>query len=377
MKIFVAGTRGIPDIPGGVEKHCQELYPRVVEKGHEVLLCTRSPYVKKRNDIYKGVKLLYIFCPRIKSLEAIFHTFACLIAAIQYQPDILHIHGIGPALMVPLARLMGFKVVMTHHGPDYDRQKWGRFAKWVLKLGEYWGARLANEVIVISKVIKTIIHDRCNRSSHLIYNGVPQPKNSISKDYLDQIGVSLRNYILAVARFVPEKGLHDLIHAFNGLEGPLKMVIAGDADHETEYSQNIKNIAKENNQIVLTGYITGEPLNQLFSHARLFLLPSYHEGLPISLLEALSYGLPSLVSDIPANKEVGLDSKYYFSCGNVDDLKAKLNTLLENDFDSKGQRKFQEMVAEKYNWDKIAKQTIDIYRKALKGKAEKRLSVNG
>lgn len=372
MKIFLTGTRGIPDIPGGIEKHCQELYPRVAKLGHEVLLCTRSPYVLKKGDVYNGVRLKHIICPKIKSLEAIFHTFTCLITALKYSPDILHIHGIGPALLVPIAKLMGFKVVMTHHGPDYDRQKWGKIAKWVLKTGEYIGGRFSNEVIVISDVIQKIVNERCNRSSQMICNGVPIPKKCDSNGYLDHVGVSPGKYILAVARFVPEKGLHDLIQAFCGLERSFKLVIAGDADHDTEYSRGLKTMAGRNDRIVMTGYVTGEYLNQLYSNARLFVLPSYHEGLPISLLEAMSYGVTPLVSDIPANKEVCLDPKCYFSCGDVENLKTKMNSLLAHNIDPEEQTKYQEMVAEKYNWDKIAKQTIEVYESLVKKKNSER-----
>ena len=368
MKIFVTGTRGIPDIPGGVETHCQELYSRIVKKGHEVVISRRSSYIDKPLDEYCDIKLIDCFAPKKKNLEAIVHTFLTLLKARQYKPDILHIHAIGPSLLTPLARLMGFKVVITNHGPDYNRQKWGKSAKAFLRFGELLGCLFSNEVIVISEVIKDIIRKRCHKEGNLIYNGVTLPVKSKNTDFLSKIGVSPGKYILAASRFVPEKGFHDLINAFKGIDLDMKLVIAGDADHETDYSRELKALARTDPLIVLTGYVTGEPLNQLFSHARLFVLPSYHEGLPISLLEALSYGLPPLVSDIPANKEVGLDSKYYFSCGDVGDLKAKLNELLENDSDSKEQTKFQEMVAEKYNWGIIAKQTVDVYKNALKGK---------
>ncbi|MDP3030027.1 MAG: glycosyltransferase [Deltaproteobacteria bacterium] len=175
-----------------------------------------------------------------------------------------------------------------------------------------------------------------------------------------------KEYVLAVARFVPEKGLHDLIEAFSSLNTPYNLVIAGDADHETDYSKNLRRMASEDPRIILTGYITGEPLKQVYSHARLFVLPSYHEGLPIVLLEAMSYGLPVVVSDIPANKEVGLPDDRYFRCGDVMDLKEKLSLLLEKDLSITEQGKIREQIKEKYNWDNIADQTIDVYRKALR-----------
>ena len=365
MKIFVTGTRGIPDIPGGVEHHCQGLYPKIVKKGHEVFLCTRSSYLTTKIDEWQGVKLINCFAPRMKSLEAIVHTFIALLKARWYSPDLVHIHAIGPSILTPLARLLGLKVIVTSQGPDYDRQKWGKLAKFVLRVGEKMAGYYANEVIVVSSVIAEIMRERCHRESNLIYNGVNLPQKSKESDFITKIGTEPGKYILAVARFVPEKGLHDLINAFKALEGDYKLVIAGDADHETDYSRNLRRMASEDDRIILTGYITGEPLNQVYSHARLFVLPSYHEGLPISLLEALSYGLAVLVSDIPANKEVDLSSERYFKCGNVIDLQRKMETLLDKDLTEIQKRDLRLRIEEKYNWLTIAEQTIEVYKKAL------------
>ena len=365
MKIFVTCTRGIPDIPGGVEKHCQELFPRIAARGHDVFLFTRSCYVTQKRNEWRGIRLINCFAPRRKSFEAIVHTFIALLKACWHSPDVVHINAIGPSLLTPFARLMGLRVVVTNHGPDYDRQKWGRVAKFVLRLGERMGGLYANEVIVISSVIANIIRERCHRESNLIYNGVNLPEKSKGAAFLSGIGTEPGKYILAVARFVPEMGLHDLIEAFKALEGDYKLVIAGDADHETDYSRNLRQMAAEDARIILTGYITGEPLNQVYSHAHLFVLPSYHEGLPIALLEAMSYGLPVLVSDIPANKEVDLSSKRYFKCGDVTDLRKRMEVLLDKDLTEIEKRALRLQIAEKCNWLKIAEQTIEVYKKAL------------
>ena len=346
MKIFVTGTRGIPGIPGGVEKHCEELFQRIVDRGHDVFLCTRSCYVTQNINEWRGIRLLNCFAPRIKSLEAIVHTFISLLKARWYCPDVVHIHAIGPSLLTPLAKVMGLKVVVTNHGPDYDRQKWGRVAKFMLRLGEKMGGLFANEVIVISSVIGDIIRERCHRESNLIYNGVTIPQKSRDSDFLTQIGAEPGRYILATARFVPEKGLHDLIKAFKLLESDYKLVIAGDADHETQYSRNLRKMAADDDRIILTGYITGEPLNQVYSHARLFVLPSYHEGLPIALLEAMSYGIPVLVSDIPANKEVALPAERYFKCGDVTDLQEKMEVLLEKELSGEERKEIRNQIEE-------------------------------
>lgn len=363
MKIVVLGTRGIPDIPGGVETHCQALYPRLVERGCEVILVTRKPYVTNPEiGNYKGIQLKHLFAPKIKSFEAIVHTFLGVCYARWKSADVVHIHAVGPALLIPFARLLGLKVVMTNHGPDYDRQKWGKLPSFMLRLGEKAGGKTANEIIVISEVIRQIIRQRCGKSSHLIYNGVQIPRIATSTSYIDELNVKRGQYILAVARFVPEKGLHDLVEAFDKMQSDYHLVIAGDSDHEDEYSSHLKATCRNNPKIVLTGYITGEDLHQIYSHARIFVLPSYHEGLPISLLEALSYGLLPLVSDIPANREVGLDSQYYFHCGDTGDLTDKLSSLLKSGFDEERQERLRAFVREKYNWDVIADQTNDVYR---------------
>lgn len=365
MRVFVIGTRGIPDIPGGVEKHCQELFPRIAAKGQEVYLARRSSYVNQELKEWHGVKLVDCYSPRRKAFEAITHTLIALLVARRYHPDVVHIHAIGPSLLAPLARLMGHKVVITNHGPDYDRQKWGRPAKLILRLSEKLGGMSANEVIVISEVIADIVRRRCHRESNLICNGVPSPTIINNDEYLRSLSVESGRYILAVARLVPEKGLHDLLGAFEQLETRYKLVIAGDADHESEYGRKLKSRAASNPAVVMTGYVTGDPLNQLYTHAGLFVLPSYHEGLPIVLLEALSYGLPVLVSDIPANIEVDLPKERYFKCGDTESLKVKLNQLVGKAWSEDEQQYIRDILTTRYNWDTIAEQTIAVYRKAL------------
>ena len=365
MKISVIGTRGIPDIQGGVETHCQELFPRLVKLGYEVTLFRRSGYTGNQKDIsiFRGVRLIDLYSPRIKSLEAIVHTFLAVLYSGLKRPDILHIHAIGPSVLTPLAKLLGLKVVVTNHGSDYDRQKWGPFAKKVLKLGERWGSVYADKVIVISKTIAGNINKTYRRTDTvLIYNGVTIPVKSINTDYIASLKLERGKYILGIGRFVVEKGFHDLIEAYKHFEmKDYKLVLAGDADHETEYSKNLKDLALKNN-VILTGFIKGENLNQIYSNARLFILPSYHEGLPISLLEAMSYNLDVLASDIPANKELDLEKDDYFSVGNIRELTNKITRKLETNKD----RDFSGLLKTKYNWDTIAEQTSKVYFDVIK-----------
>lgn len=359
LRIVVTGTRGIPDIQGGVETHCEELYPRLAAMGNDVTVIRRTPYVTddNRRDSYRGVKLLDVYAPRRKSIEAIVHTFLAVLAARRMNPDVLHIHAIGPSIMVPMARMLGIKVVTTNHGPDYDRQKWGRMAKTVLRLGERCGARFSNAVIVISDVICNILADKYGRlDTHLIFNGVNSPEITTEHDYTDSLGLVPGRYIVALGRFVKEKGFHDLIAAFakSAPEG-WRLAIAGDADHPDAYSTELKRRAAKAG-VVLTGFIRGRRLNQLMSHAGLYAMPSYHEGLPIALLEALSYGLDSIVSDIPANRLPVLTPDDFFPTGDVDALATKIT---EKTSTVTGRRTYD---LSAYDWDTIARQTLDVYR---------------
>lgn len=361
MKIVVTGTRGIPDIQGGVETHCQELFPRIAAMGHDVTIIRRSCYIEPNNriDSYKGVKLKDVYAPRKKSLEAIIHTFLAVIAARRMRPDVLHIHAIGPSLMVPFARLLGMKVVVTHHGPDYDRGKWGRMAKFVLKTGERMAARFANKIIVISQVIANLLAEKYERTdTELIFNGVPEVTLNDASDYLEQKGINKGKYVLAVGRFVPEKNFHQLIEAFDqsGMkEQGYQLVIAGDSDHEDSYSRKLKQQAA-NAGAILTGFIKGAPLEQLLSHAALFVLPSSHEGLPISLLEAMSYGRDVLVSNIPANRLPELKESDMFPVGNIAAMAGAIKEKLTHPCPTP--RPYD---LNNYNWDTIAHQTIALY----------------
>jgi glycosyltransferase involved in cell wall biosynthesis len=357
MKIVVTGTRGIPNILGGVETHCEELFPRIVEKGWDISIIRRKSYTNDTLSEYRGVKLIDLTVPRKKSFEAIIHTIKSVwYARYKLHADIIHIHAIGPALVTPLARLLGLKVVFTHHGPDYEREKWGRAAKMMLKFGERMGCMFANEVIVISDVINQTIKQKYNRhNAHLIYNGVSMPHFVQSTGYLNELGIQSKKYLFAMGRFVPEKNFHHLINAFTTLaSNDYKLVLAGDSDFEDNYSKELKTLARKTG-VILTGFVKGEKLQTLLTHAKLFVLSSSHEGLPISLLEAMSYRLPVLASNIPANIEIGLPAECYFQVGNEQELAERLNKAIN----APVQPVNYDMG--KYDWNYIAEQVIKVY----------------
>ena len=367
MKVVVIGTRGIPGIMGGVETHCEELLPRLVKLGYDITVIRRKNYVREEKPLneWKGVKIIDIATPKFKNFEAIIHTFRAINKAKELGADIVHIHTIGPNLLAPYARLLGLRVVMTHHGPDYNRDKWGKVAKTMLKLGEILGCKYANQVIVISDVIKTLIEKKCGGKENvtLIYNGVTQPEKCSYPEYFSKLGIEKGKYILGMCRFVPEKNLHHLVDAFILLKNTkripegVKLVLAGDADFEDEYSTFLKKKAKENN-VVLTGFVKGKEHHSLLTHASCYCLPSSHEGLPIALLEAMSYNIPVVVSDIPANLEIGLDQKHYFPCGNIEKLADKIEQMSALTY-----KTYYDL--QRFDWDFIAKQTGSVYDKVF------------
>lgn len=367
MKIAVIGTRGFPGVQGGVETHCERLYTRLAQAGCDITVFTRVPYVDPSIHNYKGVSLVPVSSPRRKHLEAIVHSFKSLWLARKLKPDILHVHAIGPALLAPLGRLLGMKVVVTHHGPDYKREKWGYIAKEFLKLSEKAGVRFANEVIAISKNIADDIKTKYNRIVRIIPNGIDIPQPVKTNNFLNKLGIEKGRYILAVGRFVPEKGFGDLIDAFSSVKelNGWKLVIVGSADHRDKYSSNIIRRASTNSDIILTGLLKGEPLEELYTHAGLFVLPSYYEGLPIVLLEAMSYGLSCLVSDMPANKIGEIDNSRFFTPGDVETLSKMITKFMGKPLEEDDKRRQISIMHERYSWAWIAEETLKVYKSLM------------
>ena len=332
---------------GGIETHCQELYPRLASKGAEITIIGRKGYTKKDEPYeYRGVKVVPIASPHTAGLEAFVHTFRSILKVRKLRPDIVHLHAIGPAFVAPIFRMLGIKVVYTHHGQDYNRAKWGVIAKFALRLSERIGTRFSNRIIVISKYLENWLQTKYGcRKTAFIRNGVNIPErleDSVSKKWLEKHGLYGKRYIFALGRFVEEKGFHDLIKAYkkSGLEG-MPLVIAGKADQESSYSRKLYKMAGDAG-VVLPGYIYGEELQAVFENASLFVIPSYHEGLPIALLEALSYNLNVIASDIPANTEVPLPEESFFKTGDVDALAERLR-LFAN---TAGTRNYRNIVEE-------------------------------
>lgn len=361
--VMALGLRGFPRVQGGVETHAQHLYTQLAKQGCRVEVIARSPYLPR--DVgaeWQGIILRRLWSPRIKGLEALVHTFIGVLYAALRRPDVLHIHAIGPALLAPLARLCGLRVVVTHHGADYERQKWGRVSRWVLRAGERLGMRYAHQRIVISQGIRNSVRAQHACDAALIHNGVDLPELPATYAALNKFDVTPGRYVLMVSRLVPEKRHLDLIHAFAAANLPdWKLVLVGAADHPDEYTRYVLARAAATPNVVCTGFQTGVALHELYAHAGVFVLPSSHEGLPIALLEALSFGVPALASAIPANLEVGLDRHRYFPLGDTDALAALLRHAAVTPLSAAQRAAQRAWVKEKYDWETIAQRTYQTY----------------
>lgn len=366
LSVMWMGLRGFPQVQGGVEVHAENICPLLAELGCDVHVITRSPYQPKDvGDSWKGVRFHNLWSPRSKTLETILHSLvAVLYAGLINRPDILHIQSMGPAFWTPLARLLGLKVVMTTHGIDYERDSWGRLAKFVLQAGEFFGMRYSNASIVISKRIQQHNLDKHYANSALIPNGVTLPELPSSTDSLQPFGLVAGHYILLVSRLVAEKRHLDLIEAFRlaNLPEEWKLVIVGASDHPNAYTRSVLDAIEKTPNVLCTGFQSGLALRELFAHAHLFVLPSSHEGMPIALLEALSYGLPVIASDISANVEIELPEEHYFPMGDVSALSAKIRDFAVRPLTAEERETRRVWVAQRYDWRDIAQRTLAIYQ---------------
>ena len=366
--VMVVGTRGFPGIQGGVETHCQELYPRLAREGCNVVVFRRTPFLGQDvSRSYHGVSFRDLWCPRSKYLEAIFHTTLGVLQAALEGPDLVHIHAVGPALCTPLARLLGLRVVVTSQGADYRRPKWGWLARRVMKLGEKWAARYAHRLIVVGEHIRRRMKKEYGAEATVIPNGVKIPHRPIGDDLVKQWGLEPGKYVFALGRFEEEKGFDHLLDAFAGLDVDWNLALAGDAQHASDFSRTLKSRARRSDRIVYTGVVKGKALDQLFDNCGLFVLPSHHEGLPLVLLEALSYGCSVLVSDIPACRMIPLPEKRYCPDGDVPRWRKKMEYWIRHGIDEGEKRSNLRMLEETFNWNIIAERTMELYREAMGG----------
>lgn len=374
MKIAVIGHKRIPSREGGIEIVVGELSSRMAAKGNDVVVYNRkSEHIAGRNfdfntnqNEWKGVKIKWVPTPNSAKLNAIVYSALATARAVFSKYDIIHFHAEGPSAMVPLAKLFGKKCVVTIHGLDWKRSKWGGFATRFLKYGEKTAAKYADRIIVLSRNVQKYFKETYGRDTVYIPNGIEKPSVIQASIIKEKYGLTKNGYILFLGRIVPEKGIHYLIEAYNLLDTEIPLVIAGGASHTDEYESEIHSMAKNNERIIFTGFVQGKELEELYSNAYIYCLPSDLEGMPISLLEAMSYNNCCLTSDIEECTEVCLDKALSFKKGNINDLADKLNLLLSNSslVDSYKQAA-GEYVCDKFNWDRVCEATLDLYKEVI------------
>jgi glycosyltransferase involved in cell wall biosynthesis len=373
LKVIALGLRGMPNVPGGVEVHASELYPRLQALGAKVTVLGRSPYRPADcPDQWCGVNIRWISSPKVQGVEALVHTFLGVLYAAVRRPDVLHIHAVGPWLCVPLAKLLGLKVVVTHHGQDYLREKWNAPARALLRLGERMGITFADERIVISYAIREVVQAKYGRGAMLIPNGVGDLRRVPERALVDKYGLTPQRYVVQVSRLVPEKRQSDLIAAFNDAQlSGWKLVLIGGAQGSQQYADLLRKQYEGNDAIVCTGFLSPPEVQELLSHAGIFALPSSHEGLPIALLEAMKMGIPVVASNIAANLEVGLGEASYFPLGDIKALSARLRELAVATPEQREViAKQLEVFCGRYDWDVIATATMQVLeRVGRKGRA--------
>lgn len=372
LNIAMFGQKRIPSREGGVEIVVEELCTRMVALGHNVTCYNRgghhvsgSEYDSKRLKEYKGIKLKTVPTIEKKGLAAVSSSFFAALCCAFGKYDVVHIHAEGPAFFCWLPKLFHKRVIVTVHGIDWQREKWksGFGSKFIHK-GEKNAVKYADEIIVLSKGVQDYFEKIYGRKTVFIPNGVSNHIERKPQIIKNKFGLDKDEYILFLGRLVPEKGIKYLIEAFKQVDTEKKLVIAGGSSDTSEFENEMKELAKEDKRIIFTGFVQGQELEELYSNAYVYALPSDLEGMPLSLLEAMSYGNCCLVSDIPECAEVVEDKALIFKKADVKDLQSKLKDACDHSEKVDAHKKqAADFICSKYNWDEIVQATLKLYRR--------------
>lgn len=353
MRIAIIGHKAIPSRRGGVEIHVEEIAARLAARGHEVTVYNRRIQEEQIVDAYRGIHVKHVPCINAKGLEALTASAIAACDALFRRYDIVHFHALGPAFFSFIPKWTGARIAGTVHGLDWQRDKWGRFASWFLRTGEWMMMRHADFAISVSEDLLPYFREKYGREVDFIPNGVNPPVWRPAKVITETFGLKGNDYILFLARLVPEKGLHYLIDAFSRIRTDWKLVIAGDSSQTNGYVDQVRRQSESVERIVFTGFVGGELLDELYSNTALYVLPSDVEGMPISLMEAMSYGCRCLVSDIPQNTRVTEDLGVSFQAGNVQDLTDKLQKCCDHPEIFPLAEGIRNNVLSRFNWESV------------------------
>ena len=357
---------------GGVEIVVKELCTRMARMGCQVTCYNRSghhvsgaEYDSTEKTEYQGIRQKVVPTIEKKGMAAVSSSFFAALYSAFGRYDVVHIHAEGPAFFCWLPKLFGKRVVITVHGLDWAREKWkSGFGSKFIRQGEKNAVKYADEIIVLSKGVQKYFLETYGRKTYFIPNGVNRPEIQEAKLITEKFGLKKDSYILFLGRLVPEKGIRYLVEAFKNVKTDKKLVIAGGSSDTDSFMEELKELAKGDNRILFTGFVQGAMLDELYSNAYLYTLPSDLEGMPLSLLEAMSYGNCCLVSDIPECAEVVEDKALIFKKSNIEDLQKKLQEACDHpEMVMKMKKQAADFICEKYNWDEVVKETIKLYRK--------------
>lgn len=370
LNIAMLGQKHVPSREGGVEIVVEELSTRMVQRGHDVTCYNRKghhisgkEFDSKKLREYKGVKLKSVFTINRKGLAAMTSSLFASIKVALGRYDVVHYHAEGPCGMLWIPRLFGKRCIATIHGIDWQRAKWNGFATKYIRFGERIAAKCADEIIVLSRHVQDYFYETYNRKTVFIPNGVNKPEKKEADLIKDRWGLEKDSYILFLGRLVPEKGITYLLKAFRGGHTDKKLVISGGSSDTEDFEKELRKLAEDDERIIFTGFTEGQELEELYSNAYIYVLPSDLEGMPLSLLEAMSYGNCCLTSDIPECTEVVEDKAVIFKKGDIEDLRAKLQYLSDNpDIVQRYKKTASDFICNKYNWEDIVDKTLELYK---------------
>lgn len=371
MKILMIGHKRIPSREGGIEIVVEELSTRMVQKGHDVTCYNRGGHHVSGKEFdgncqttYKGVKLKTVLTIDKRGLAAMSSSFFGAVKAALGRFDVVHFHAEGPCAMLWIPKLFGKRCIATVHALDHQRAKWGKFARMYIMMGEKCAVKFADEIIVLSEGVRKYFKDIYNRETVFIPNGVNRPTIREAELITENYGLKKDEYILYLGRIVPEKGLKYLIEAYKDIQTDKKLVIAGGSSDSASFYNEMKELAKGDERILFTDFVQGQLLDELYSNAYVYTLPSDLEGMPLSLLEAMSYGNCCLVSDIEECAAVVEDKAVVFKKSDVGDLREKLQMLCDDErLVLSYKTGVADFVCDKHDWDVVTVKTLQLYRK--------------
>jgi len=366
MRIAAFGFRTIPPTKGaaGADKFAMELFPRLVGRGHSVVAYNRRyPDVFVPETNFKGVQIKTFKTIKRKGFDTLLHSFKCTWDIITNNTaDVVHIQNGGNSIWALPLRLFGKKVFISQDGVDWKRDKWPWYGKLYLRFSAFLTSRLPSQVIFDNVIAKKLFEDKFNKKFEFIPFGAEVEPVAADDAIFEKFGLEKGGYYLFVGRFIPDKGLHYLIPAFNNSNSTKKLVLIGGSPNPSPYEKEIQSMA--NSRVVFAGYVYGADVTRMMMNAFCYIQPSDVEGLSPVVLTVMGLGVPLIVSDIEENLYAVQDTATTFEKQGIESLTDKINEA-ESDYDR------MLMLAEKakiralkeFNWDKVTDDHIEIFSK--------------